>query len=165
MSIILGARSLARLIGVHPDLVRVVKRAALMARSTEDFTVLEGVRSDQDAYANWGKGRTVAQLAAKGVPASYAKPKLAKVTWLSNPLSTKHRKQKDGFGHAVDLAPFPVDWSLTPSNMARFDRMAKLLFAAAEIESVEIRWGADWDGDGKPREKGEGDSPHFELVI
>ena len=43
MSIILGTRSLARLEGVHPDLVRVVKKAAAM--SDLDFTVLEGLRT------------------------------------------------------------------------------------------------------------------------
>jgi peptidoglycan L-alanyl-D-glutamate endopeptidase CwlK len=43
MTIVLGARSLARLEGVHPDLVRVVKKAA--ALSDLDFTVLEGLRS------------------------------------------------------------------------------------------------------------------------
>lgn len=39
----LGLRSLARLRGVHPDLVRVVKRAIEI--SDVDFTVLEGVRT------------------------------------------------------------------------------------------------------------------------
>jgi len=43
MSIVLGQRSLSRLEGVHPDLVRVVKKAA--ALSDLDFTVLEGIRS------------------------------------------------------------------------------------------------------------------------
>ena len=43
MSITLGQRSLSRLEGVHPDLVRVVKRAA--ATSSLDFTVLEGLRT------------------------------------------------------------------------------------------------------------------------
>lgn len=43
MSIVLGARSLSRLEGVHPDLVRVVKKAAAM--SDLDFTVLEGLRT------------------------------------------------------------------------------------------------------------------------
>ena len=43
MSIILGQRSLSRLEGVHPDLVRVVKKAA--ALSDLDFTVLEGLRT------------------------------------------------------------------------------------------------------------------------
>lgn len=39
----LGARSLLRLQGVHPSLVRVVKRAIRI--TPVDFTVLEGVRS------------------------------------------------------------------------------------------------------------------------
>ena len=43
MSIVLGPRSLSRLQDVHPDLVRVVKRAAAM--SDLDFTVLEGLRT------------------------------------------------------------------------------------------------------------------------
>lgn len=43
MSIILGARSLGRLEGVHPDLVRIVKTAASI--SDLDFTVLEGLRT------------------------------------------------------------------------------------------------------------------------
>jgi peptidoglycan LD-endopeptidase CwlK len=43
MTIVLGPRSLSRLEGVHPDLVRVVKKAA--ALSDLDFTVLEGIRS------------------------------------------------------------------------------------------------------------------------
>lgn len=43
MAIILGQRSLSRLEGVHPDLVRVVKKAAAM--SPLDFTVLEGLRT------------------------------------------------------------------------------------------------------------------------
>lgn len=43
MSIVLGPRSLSRLQDVHPDLVRVVHRAAAM--SDLDFTVLEGRRT------------------------------------------------------------------------------------------------------------------------
>lgn len=39
----LGAKSLARLNGVHPDLVKVVKRA--IGISEVDFTVLEGLRT------------------------------------------------------------------------------------------------------------------------
>ena len=41
----LGATSLARLKGVHPDLVRVVKRAIELTK--QDFTVLEGLRSKE----------------------------------------------------------------------------------------------------------------------
>lgn len=41
----LGARSIERLQGVHPDLVRVVHRA--IALTPVDFTVLEGLRSPE----------------------------------------------------------------------------------------------------------------------
>lgn len=160
MSITLGTRSLSRLEGVHPDLVRVVTRAAVMAVAADDFTVLEGVRSDEQCWINYGKGRTAAQCRAKGVPERYAQPRLGKVTWLSNPLGSNHRKQRDGFGHAVDLAPYPIDWE----DLYRFDRLNSLMEAAAEAEGVNIRWGADWDEDGKPRERGETDSPHWELA-
>lgn len=43
MAIVLGQRSLSRLEGVHPDLVRVVKHTA--ALSDLDFAVLEGLRT------------------------------------------------------------------------------------------------------------------------
>ena len=41
----LGATSLARLKGVHPDLVKVVKRAIELTK--QDFTVLEGLRTKE----------------------------------------------------------------------------------------------------------------------
>jgi len=43
MAFVLGQRSLDRLKGVHPDLVKVVQRA--IAITDVDFTVLEGLRS------------------------------------------------------------------------------------------------------------------------
>jgi len=59
MTIILGQRSLSRLEGVHPDLVRVVKKAA--ALSDLDFTVLEGIRSveRQKQLVSQGASRTM----------------------------------------------------------------------------------------------------------
>lgn len=56
MSIVLGARSLSRLEGVHPDLVRVVKRAAAM--SDLDFTVLEGLRTTERQKQLMAQGAT-----------------------------------------------------------------------------------------------------------
>lgn len=158
MTYVLGAGSIGNLVGVHPDLVRVIKRAITI--TPVDFKVIEGVRSDEQAYRNFGKGRTAAQCLAAGCPAKFARPGERKVTWLRNPLSTKHRKQSDGFSHAVDLLPAPYDWV----EMSPFDQVAKAVLAAAKIEKVAVRWGRDWDGDGKPGEKGETDGPHFELV-
>lgn len=149
---VLSKLSLNRLQGVDPNLVAVVKRAIEL--TPQDFMVVEGLRSKEQCYINYGKGRTAAQCSAKGVPAKYAKPNLAKVTWLNNPLSSKHAT-----GRAVDLVPYPVDWN----DLSKFDQIAKAMFTAAKELGVSIRWGADWDNDGKYREKGEYDSPHFEL--
>ena len=148
----LSQRSLDRLVGVDERLQRVVKRAIELSK--QDFMVLEGVRTRQQCMTNYGKGRTIAQCVAKGVPAQYANPNAAKVTWLNNPFASKHVS-----GKAVDLVPYPVDWD----DLKKFDTIAQAMLQAAKELGVPVRWGADWDNDGKPRERGESDSPHFEI--
>lgn len=134
-------RSLNNLKGVHPKLVAVVKRA--LELSPIDFTVLEGVRSQARQDELWAQGRT------KPGPV---------VTWVQT--SGTHGIQADGYGHAVDLAPYPIDWN----DLQRFDQLANVMFAAAKELNVTLRWGGDWDMDQIIHERGESDSPHFELV-
>ncbi|WP_368933698.1 M15 family metallopeptidase [Brevundimonas naejangsanensis] len=144
MAFRLGAQSRARLAGVHPDLVRVVERAIQL--SPVDFSVLEGVRTPQRQRELYAQGRT------KPGP---------KVTWT---LTSNHFvNAQTGYGHAVDLIPFPVDWE-GPVRFPKFDAIAQAMFAAAGELGVPIRWGADWNRNGKPRERGETDSPHWELA-
>lgn len=140
MTYALGAKSKERLKGVHPKLVDVVEMAIQLTK--QDFMVLEGVRTPARQKELYAQGRT--------------KPG-QKVTWTLN--SNHFVNKATGYGHAVDLVPFPVDWS-----HKKLDVVSKAMFAAADTLGVKIRWGADWDRDGKPREKGESDSPHFELV-
>ena len=121
MSIVLGARSLSRLEGVHPDLVRVVKTAAAM--SDLDFTVLEGLRTVER------QKQLFAQKATKT-------------------MNSRHLT-----GHAVDLAPMiggkiSWDWPL-------YNRLAKIVKAAAAVEKVPLQWGGDW--------RAFKDGPHWEL--
>lgn len=133
-----GARSLHNMQGVHPDLIRVLNRAI----QHFDFTVICGVRTDAEQRALYAQGRT------KPGP---------KVTWT---LNSRHKvNPKTGFGHAVDCTPVPLDWNDTKA----FDAMARAILLAAHEEGVHVVWGADWDDDGKVREKGESDSPHFEI--
>ena len=152
MTFNLSQKSLDRLVGVDERLQRVVKRAIELSK--QDFMVLEGVRTRQQCMTNYGKGRTIAQCVAKGVPAQYANPNAAKVTWLNNPFASKHVS-----GKAVDLVPYPVEWD----DLKKFDTIAQAMLQAAQELGITIRWGADWDADGKPRERGESDSPHFEV--
>lgn len=131
----LGAKSMARLDGVDVRMVAVVKRAIQL--SEVDFSVLEGLRSKSRQAELYAQGRT-------------APGKI--VTWT---MTSKHV-----VGTAVDLVPYPLDWN----DLKKFDAIAKAMFAAAKELNVNIRWGADWNQNGKPREKGETDSPHFELA-
>ena len=79
------------------------------------------------------------------------------VTWVQT--SGTHGIQADGYGHAVDLAPYPIDWN----DHRRFDGLANVMFAAAKELGVTLRWGGNWDMDAAIHERGESDSPHFEL--
>lgn len=135
----LGARSRANLAGVHPDLVRVVERAIELTE--QDFAVIEGVRTPERQRQLYAQGRTA--------PGQV-------VTWT---MHSRHFAGPDGYGRAVDVVPWPVDWSST----AKFDAIAQAMRAAAAELGVPIRWGADWDQDGTPRERGESDSPHWEM--
>lgn len=153
MTFVLGPTSLLHLEGVQPALVAVVRRAIELTE--QDFTVVEGVRSVEQMCINYGKGRTAAECLAKGVPAKYAQPTLAKVTWLNHPLESKHGKKPDGFGHAVDLAPIVngvIDWNALP----RFHAVAEAMLSAAAELNTPIIWGGQWAS--SP------DLPHFELA-
>jgi len=124
--------SLARLANLHPDLRRVYHRA--MSYQIMDFTILETVRSQAQANEN----------AAKGVGIK----------------NSKHLRQADGFAHACDALPYPIDWKDTK----RFNVLAGLLLAAAKEEGVKVRWGGNFDGDNDFHDNSLEDLPHLELM-
>ena len=140
----LSQRSLNSLNGVDPNLVKVVKRAIELTE--QDFIVIEGLRTREQMMINYGKGRTAAQLAVHGIPASYAKPKESKVTWLKNPFASNHAK-----GKAVDIVPSPVDWS----DISKFKKINEAMQAAAKEIGVKLSYGGDWT---------KKDYPHWELA-
>ena len=150
MSFKLSSKSLNKLTNVHPDLVRVVQKAIEL--STTDFSVTEGERSLAQQQANVKKG-------------------------VSQTLKSKHLKQDDGFVHAVDLVPYPVNWEINA-----FYPIAYAMQQAAEALNVNIRWGGCWaklngdkrspmrmvkdysDARRKVWNKVFIDAPHFEIV-
>ena len=141
----LSNRSLQRLYGVNCSLTNVVKRAIQI--TNQDFMVTEGVRSREQCCINYGKGRTAQQCSQKGIPVKYAQPDLSKVTWLNNPYASKHVT-----GKAVDLVPYPVDWT----DLNKFRTIALAMKQAAAELGVKIIWGGDW--------KTSKDYPHFEIL-
>lgn len=135
-----GDKSMRMLTGVHPDLVRVVHRA--LSYQVMDFSVRDGVRTLE----------TQKRLYQSGA---------------SKTMRSKHLKQEDGYGHAVDLYPYPLNMKMVNKGywpeIIRFGRLAGLMDVAAYEEGVAIEWGCDWDDDGQTLDHTFFDAPHFQL--
>ena len=67
---------------------------------------------------------------------------------------------------AVDIIPYFVlgkqhyDWN----DKLAFARLAGVMFAKAHDMGVKLRWGGDWDMDGRSADQTFNDLPHFELI-
>ncbi len=114
----LSASSLAKLKGVHPDLVRVVQRCA----------------------ADWND-KTLAFIITCG-PRTLAEQKVLKASGASSTMRSRHLIAKNGFSHAVDVGAiinrkYRGDWPL-------YHKIAVAMKAAAKAEGVLIEWGGDW---------------------
>lgn len=133
-----------RLKGVNANLVKVIELATTLTK--QPFQVTQGLRTKVECYVNYGKGRSASECASKGVPTKYAQPTLSKVTWLSNPLASKHAT-----GKAVDLVPYPVDWK----DLSKFKAIADAILEASRKLGVTVTWGGSW--------KTSKDYPHFEI--
>ncbi len=123
------------MVGVHPDLVAVVRLA--IQKTDIDFKVGEGVRTIERQR----------KLVAEGK---------------SKTLNSRHIPGRDGLGKAVDLwvlVDGKVSW-----EQKYYVQMAKHVLAAAKELGIAIRWGGDWDQDGDWRDEKFFDGPHFELL-
>jgi len=113
----LGTHSQARLIGVHPDLERVVRRAITLTK--QDFTVICGRRSKEEQIELYEQGRS--------------KPGKI-VTWT--------RTSRHITGHAVDLCAFvngKISWA-----EKYYPAIVEAMETAAEQLGIPLRCGADF---------------------
>jgi Putative peptidoglycan-binding domain-containing protein len=111
----LNERSLKRLEGVHPHLVKVIKRAA--EKCKVEFQISEGVRTVE-------------------------RQKELKAAGASQTLNSRHLIALNGFSHAVDVVAYVggiVDWTFE-----LYARIADSVKAAALELGVPIEWGGDW---------------------
>ena len=111
-----GRRSKSQLEGVHPKLVDVAQ-LALDQFTIVDFSIIDGVRTQREQRDLFHQGMT-------------------------HTLESRHLKQKDGYGHAIDIAPYYQgkirwDWPL-------FFKVATAMFISAKTLKVPIRWGGAW---------------------
>lgn len=112
----LSPTSELRLRGVHPDLAKVVRKAAEI--TTIDFIVTCGKRTVEEQ-------RHLVKIGA------------------SQTMNSRHLPRPDGYSRAVDLAPLkggkPAwDWPLVY-------KVAAAMREAARLVGVPVEWGAVWD--------------------
>ena len=157
MSFKLSQRSLDKLKGVHPDMVKCVKSAIEWTKV--DFGVTCGVRS-------------------KSEQAELFKAKVTKT------MNSKHLIQKStGMSHAVDLMAYVGSRASWELNL--YDDIADAMAQASKTHGVPIKWGAAWSIGNIAQwnssmegamnsyidlRSSEGkrpfiDGPHFELII
>ncbi len=112
----LSHRSLARLVGVHPTLVKVVKAA--IAISKTDFSVVEGLRdyTKQREYFLAGKSKTMKSRHLTG-----------------------HAVDLMPFGDFNGDGVFEGSW-----DKVHFLPVADAMFQAASNLKVNITWGGHW---------------------
>ena len=62
---------------------------------------------------------------------------------VSKTMNSLHLVQSDGYSHAVDLAPYPVDWQ----DHRRFYILAGVGLGLAAKMNIPITWGGRWNPD------------------
>ncbi len=122
-------RSAQQLASLHPKLQSLLMEAIKYV----DFTVLEGYRGEEAQNQAFEHGKSLLRFP-----------------------DGKHNRNPS---EAVDIAPFPIDWSDTK----RFVRVLSFIQGLAAGMGIKVRLGLDWDGDFVFNEKFT-DYPHIELV-
>jgi peptidoglycan L-alanyl-D-glutamate endopeptidase CwlK len=125
-----GKRSMGALGSAHPDLRRLFTEVV----KHFDCAVLEGHRDEETQNRMLADGKS-------------------QLPW--------PRSKHNAFpARAVDVVPYPIDWSDTQ----RMHLFAGFVKGVAVQLGIGIRWGGDWDSDTEVKDERFRDLPHFELV-
>jgi peptidoglycan LD-endopeptidase CwlK len=133
-----GSRSKSKLVGVHPDLVKVISKAIQL--SEVDFSITEGVRDIE-------------------------RQKILVKQGFSKTMNSKHLKQTDGYSHAVDvMAVGDLDGDGVVGlgdkehtwDKELYGKINKAVEKASQELGIKVKWGGNF--------KSFFDGPHFELA-
>lgn len=116
MTFSLGNKSLEHLVGVHPDLVKVVQDC--IAHSPVDFSIVQGLRTPaQEAH----------------LVAIHA----------STTMHSRHLPNKQGFACAIDFAAF-VGGSIVWDPISLYQTIADAMKDSGKRLGIPVEWGGDW---------------------
>lgn len=134
-----------RIVGLHPNLILLLGYA--LATSEIDFFISEGVRTAEEQYAHYLKGRQ--------------KDKDGKIIGIivtqrdGYKKKSEHQIKEDGYGYAADI--YYVGWTNKDNNNdPRWLKLIQHIEKCAKMLNIEINCGYYWTN---PK-----DNPHIELV-
>lgn len=129
-----GKRSTKELYTLHEDLQIVLVEAIGII----DFSIIQGHRNKklQNLYYNTGRSQ---------------------IKWPNG----MHNKLPS---YAVDIVPYPIDWSNNPKVLARFYMLMGMIYAISVRKRVRLRFGLDWDMDYIFTDQTFDDLVHIELA-
>lgn len=111
-----------------------LQRLIAEAAKNFDLTVVYGFRSKEEQDKAFLEGRSKVQYP-----------------------NSKHNSSPS---RAVDVAPYPIDWN----DVRRFYYLIGYIRGIADKLGINIRVGADWNGNGEIKDQNFHDLPHIELV-
>lgn len=135
-----GKRSKEKLVTADTKLQKVAERA--LSFGVMDFSIIEAHRSVKRQKELYDQGKSMIDGETKKGKHNY-EPSLA-----------------------IDIIPYPavINDVNVWSDKQRFCVLAGIMFAAASLENIKLRWGGDWDGDGNNADSSFHDLPHFEVL-
>ena len=126
----LSTRSLNTMVGVHPDLVKVIKEA--IATSPYDFMITQGLRTAKYQNTLYQQGRTKRGLKVTNAD-GYTK-------------KSNHQMKIDGFGYAIDFVVMDktkkdgFDWD----TESKYEAVAKHILDTGHKLGIALEWGGEW---------------------
>lgn len=133
-------RSLDNLVGVHPRLVDTAHD--VIKCGVADFSVNEGLRTYERQAQLFKDGKT-------------------------KTMRSKHLQHGDGYAHAIDVYPSPIDMKKVIAGdereIVRFGVLYGAFYVYGLKNGIELTWGGDWDNDGQTLDHTFFDAPHIEI--
>jgi len=113
--------SRSRLDSCHPDLRALFHEVV----KHSDCTILEGLRSAERQQELYRQGKSKLDGVSK---------------------RSKHQAASDGFSHAADVAPYPIDWNTNDAAVRlKWLDFARVVLETADKMAIVVRWGGDWN--------------------
>lgn len=128
MTYSLSNKSLNKMEGVHPTLIRLIKES--IVDSPFDFAITQGVRSAAYQHELYQQGRT--------------KPGRIITNADGYRRKSNHQVKEDGLGYAVDFVIVNPDSSYDWNSINKYIAVGEHICNVAKELGIQVSWGGRW---------------------